>query len=343
MKMKARHIRRASVGAGLVLIAGAAFGAPSTIAAEGGAGFYLPGINGPMAGYLPPQGLYFDDTTYFYSGKLTGNKQTQIGGNVVAGVKADVWANFASGIWVTPIKVFGGDFALSATLPFGTPSVTAGAVLNGPLIQRTLGRPIGLSAHDATFNLGDPVVSGMIGWHEGYWHWKVATAISIPAGAYQPGQLSNLALNRWVGDFSGAITYFDPTIGLDLSATVGYTVNGTNSATDYKTGDEFHIDGAITKNLTKDFAIGAIVSHYQQVTGDSGTGAKLGAFKGRTTAIGGTVSYTFHAGELPITARVKLLREIDVVNRPQGTIGWLQVSLPLWVPQQASNTINAKY
>lgn len=348
MTESARRSRciRTAVGLGAAIGIAGGWAATPVLAAEGGASFYLPGINGPMAGFLPPQGIYADDSTYFYSGKLTGSRHTQFGGNVVAGVKADIWANFATGIWVTPLEVLGGDVALSATLPFGTPRVAAGAVLDGPLVQRAFGRPVGFSARDATFNLGDPVASGMIGWHQGHWHWKVVAAVSIPGGAYQPGELSNLALNRWVGDFTAAATYLDPALGLDLSATVGYTVNGVNPATDYRTGNEFHIDGAITKNLTKDLAIGAIVSHYRQLTGDSGEGAGVGSFKGRTTAVGGTVSYTFHAGPLPITTRVKVLREVDVVNRPQGTIGWLQISLPLWVPQQAApkpQVVSARY
>lgn len=43
-------------------------------------------------------------------------------------------------------------------------SVSAASVLDGPLVQRTFGRLVGFSALDATFNLGDPVVSGTIGW-----------------------------------------------------------------------------------------------------------------------------------------------------------------------------------
>ncbi|WP_245512827.1 SphA family protein [Enterovirga rhinocerotis] len=315
------------------------------MAAEGGASFYLPGINGPMAGFLPPEGVYFDNSTYFYDGSLRGGRQTLIGGNVAIDVKADIWANFATGIWVTPLEVLGGNFAVSATLPFGQPTVSAGGILNGPLINQVVGRPIAVSARDSILNIGDPVFTSMIGWHSGNWHWKVAAAVSIPAGAYQPGQLSNLALNRWVGDFSAGLTYFDPSTGWDLSTVAGFTVNGMNPATDYRTGNEFHIDGAITKNLTKELSVGAIVSHYQQLTGDSGSGARVGSFKGRTTAVGGTISYTFPLGQVPVTTRVKVLREVDVVNRARGTIGWLQISLPLWVPQapKAPQVVSARY
>jgi len=45
--------------------------APSTAnAAENGAGFYLLGARGPMAGLLAPPGTYFQNDTYFYVGEL---------------------------------------------------------------------------------------------------------------------------------------------------------------------------------------------------------------------------------------------------------------------------------
>jgi hypothetical protein len=34
-------------------------------AAEGGVGVYLLGARGPMAGFTPPPGVYFQDDTYF--------------------------------------------------------------------------------------------------------------------------------------------------------------------------------------------------------------------------------------------------------------------------------------
>jgi len=44
--------------------------APSTEnAAENGAGFYLLGARGPMAGLLAPPGTYFQNDTYFYVGE----------------------------------------------------------------------------------------------------------------------------------------------------------------------------------------------------------------------------------------------------------------------------------
>jgi hypothetical protein len=94
------------------------------------------------------------------------------------------------------------------------------------------------------------------------------------------------------------------------------------------------IDVSATKFLTKDLSVGVIVSRYQQVTGDSGPGATLGPYKGWVTAVGGTVGYNFTVESLPISTRIKVLREVDE-NRFQGTIGFLQISFPLWVGPHA--------
>jgi hypothetical protein len=305
-------------------------------AAEGGASFYVPGFSIPMAGVLPPPGAYFDNTAYFYDAKIAGGRTTSLGGNVVAEVKVNIWADFVTGLWFTPAEILGGNLAFGITVPFGEPAVRAGVVINGPIINRRLGRPLALTERDKDVNFGDPVVGGMIGWHSGNWHWKVGAATSIPAGAYEPGELSNVAFNRWIGDFYAGLTYLDPALGIDLSASGGFTINGENPATNYRTGTELHFDVSAMKFLTKEFSFGVLAAHYQQISGDSGQGASLGPYKGRVTAVGGTVGYDFQVGQIPISTRLKVLREVDVENRFQGTIGFLQVSFPLWV-QPGSN------
>ncbi|KAB1072486.1 SphA family protein [Methylobacterium planeticum] len=304
---------------------------PTTEAAEGGLSFYIEGQAVPLGGIVPPPGLYFDSTTYFYNGKIGGNRQTQLGGNVVANVNVNLVADFATALWVTPVEILGGELAFAFVMPFGEPAVRAGVLLNGPLVNQVLGRPVGVSVADATLNPGDPIVSASLGWHSGNWHWKLAGVLSIPAGGYEPGQLSNVALNRTIGDVSAAATYLDPALGIELSTAAGFTFNGKNPATQYTTGTEFHVDVSASKYLSKEVSVGVIASHYEQITGDSGPGARLGPFKGRATAVGGTISVTGEAGKIPITARLKVLREVEVENRFQGTIGFLEVSFPLWV------------
>ena len=278
------------------LLLGAAFLPSDAFAAEAGTSFYIPGLKGPLAGFLPPPGHYLQDDFYFYDGEIGGGRNILIGGNLVANVRQTTYLNFLTPIWVTPVNVLGGNLAFSATLPFGQPDVRARAVLDGPIINRIFGGPLSRSARDSTFNIGDPVLTGMVGWHSGNFHWNVGASVSIPSGGYQPGELSNVALNRWVGDFFGALTYLDMARGIELSTVGGFTVNGENFATNYDTGNELHVDVALSQYLSKQLSIGVIASHYQQITGDSGSGARLGAFEGRVTAVGGTLGYSFLVG-----------------------------------------------
>ena len=293
-------------------------------AAEAATGVYLLGSRAVGAGITPPPGLYFNDDTYFYSGKIGGGTSLPLGGLLIANVSAQTWINLPTTIWVTPAKILGGDLAFSLTTPFGEPLVNARLLVDSPRFG-----PIGVNASDSSFAVSDFFLNSFVGWHAGNFHWQLGVGGVIPSGTYVPGQLSNVSLNRPAIDVFGAITWLDPAIGWDLSAAAGFTFNRTNTATDYKTGDEFHLEWAATKYLTKQFTIGMVGYFYQQLTPDSGTGARLGAFEGRVIALGGSIGYTFEVGKLPVSTRIKVYREFDVQNRMEGTAGFFTVAVPL--------------
>lgn len=300
-------------------------------AAENGVGVYLLGARGPMAGFTPPPGVYFQNDTYFYGGRAGSGLTLPDGGLLIANINASSWLNLPTTMWVTPAKILGGDLAFSVTVPtYGVPRVNANLQVNSPQLG-----PVGANVTNAEFNLSDFLVTSFVGWHSGNFHWQFGITGVIPSGSFVPGQLSNASLNRPAVDLYGAVTWLDPAIGWDLSAAMGFTFNRINKATDYKTGDEFHLEWAASKYLTKEFTVGLVGYYYQQLTGDSGSGARLGPFMGRVVALGGTISYTFDVGKLPISTRIKVYREFDVENRLQGTAGFFTVSLPLSAPDGA--------
>lgn len=301
-------------------------------ATESGASLYVPGLRGPGAGIVPPPGFYFETDAYSYSGRLSASRQTQIGGAVLANVKVEARVAFVTPTWVTPIEILGGNLGFALTLPFGEPRVSAGALIAAP----RLGRVVGGKLRDADFLFGDPILTSFVGWHAGNFHWQIGGAVNIPSGTYRDGSLSNLSFNRWIGDIYAAATWLDPNIGLDISGAVGFEINGKNDDTDYKSGNAVHVDLSVSQYLSKEFSVGALFAHYQQITGDSGSGASLGPYKGRTTAVGGTIGYSFAVAGTPVTARLKILREVSVENRPQGTIGLFSVAFPLGVVAQAA-------
>lgn len=302
-----------------------AFASP-VMAAENGIGFYLLGGRGPMAGYIPPPGVYVQNDVYYYSGAADANRRFLSGGQLIADVQADLRADFLTGTWVLPQEVLGGNLAIGVILPAGRPKVTANVLFNPAEFD-----PLARRATDDAFVFGDPVATASLGWHSGNWHWNVTGMLNIPAGDYREGEIANLAFNRWAGDISGAVTWLDAESGIELSAAAGFTFNGTNDATDYTTGTEFHVEWAATKALTKQLSVGLVGYYYDQITGDSGPGARLGSFEGQVTALGGTIAYNFELGQTPVSTRLKIYREFDAVNRLEGTAGYVTISFPLSV------------
>jgi hypothetical protein len=293
------------------------------VAAEGAAGFYLLGSKTSMSGFLPPPGTYVQDLNYAYSG--SADVALAFGGiNITGGIDGDVYYKLPVAIWVTNAKVLGGNLALTAIAPIGWKDVSAGASLTGPGGAIIAGR-----LQDDGVDFGDPVVGATVGWHRGNWHWNIATQINIPIGYWKQGDLASIGFNRWAFDTSAAVTHLDPTTGLELSAASGFTFNLENPDTDYKTGTEFHLEFAAVQNFSKQFAIGLNGYFYQQVEGDSGTGARLGSFKGRAFALGPVVNWNFQLGKLPVSSSLKYFREFDVKNRLEGDAGFLSFTMPL--------------
>lgn len=313
-----RFISVALLGA-QVLLAG------DLLAAEGGSGTYLLGSKQELAGILPPPGVYLVDSNYLYSGKA--NIDFAISGVTLSGgMQADAYYKLATLLWVTPGQVLGGNLGISATVPIGWKKVSAGFSLTGPG-----GGVISANIDESDTAFGDPVVGATLGWHAGNLHWNLAALYNAPLGYWKLRNPSNIGFNRSSVDTSGAVTWLDPKIGLELSGAAGFTFNFENPDTNYKTGTEFHLEWAVRQHISQTLAVGLIGYHYQQITGDSGIGAKLGDFKGRATAVGANLSTTFLLGPIPVTANAKYMRELEVENRLKGDVGMLTFSMPLSV------------
>ncbi len=309
------------------VVAGCGLPVQEARAAENGTGFYLLGSRGPLAAVVPPQGVFFQNDFYVFYADRSSSKPLPVHGNIATDFRSRAYIEMPTFLWSTPWTLGGAQLAFSATIPFGGPDVSASAVAG----------PFSRSTSDSTFTIGDPVFSGMLGWESGRFRATGIVSVNTPIGDYHKGALANISFNRWATDVTGAATWLDTERGLDLSAAIGVTFNGENPATNYRTGTELHLEWAASQYLSKNFSIGIIGYHYQQISGDSGSGAVLGGFEGRVTALGGTVGYNFQIGKAPISTRIKVYREFDVKNRvPGGTTGFLTVSLPLWVPQQSS-------
>ena len=293
-------------------------------AAEGGLGFYLLGTKTSLAGFVPPPGTYLADFNYYYAGST--DIDFNIGGvNVNGGVDADAYIKLLNGLWVAPDKVLGGHAAFSVAVPIGWKSVSAGAT-----VDRLVLNDVELNFEDDGTHIGDPVLGASLGWHEGNWHWSIGTLLNVPIGYWEQGDVTNMGFNRWAADLTGAVTYLDMKTGVELSAAAGFTFNGENQDTGYKTGTEFHLEGAAMQHFSKSFAVGLQGYLYQQVTGDSGPGTQfLGDFEGRVIALGPGVDFSFNLGSTHVSGNLRYFHEFDVENRLEGDAGYLNFVIPL--------------
>ncbi len=321
-KPRSPSLRRTALAAAL---AAASAGTPAA-ASEGGASVYLLGSGGPGAAVLPPvEGVFFDNTFYWYDGDAGATKQFVVGGKLVANLEATIAADFATVLWVPSTDVLGGTFAVGAALPVGVPDVTASVVAIGPG-----GGTIGASRSDSAFVIGDPIVTAELGWNlPGNSHVALSTMVNVPIGMYREDQLANLAFHRWAIDASLAGTWHDPKLGWDVSLKVGVTFNGTNQHTDYNTGTEAHFEASIERLLSAKFSLGLQGYRFVQLTGDSGAGAVLGPNKGRVTGVGVTAAYNFPIGKMPATLRGRVFEEFQAERRLEGTGVMLSLTVPL--------------
>lgn len=294
-------------------------------ASEGGVSFYPLGIGVPDAAIMPPlEGVYYLNVPYFYQASASAAKDFEIGGNVVAGVHANIFADFNFAEWVPTTNFFGGTAAVGLALVPGHVDTTVDALLSGPR-----GRTLALSFNQVNTQLGDPILSGELGWKWGDQHLAFTQWLNVPIGMYEDHSIANLSFHAWIGDSSLSYTWQDKKAGWQVSAKAGLTTNGINQFTDYRSGVASHYEASVEKMLSPEFSISAQSYYYWQLTADGGSGDRIGAFEGRVVGVGGSVAYNFKAFGQPSTLRLRGLTELDARNRLEGHSLWLVWSLPL--------------
>ncbi len=170
----------------------------------------------------------------------------------------------------------------------------------------------------------------MFVWTEGDLKWGTNFGIFAPTGGFTKGNLANTGKNYWTFEPSLNISYLSTTSGLELTAFAGFDVNTQNDITKYQTGTQFHFDTTAAQHfplLGGIASVGANLFVYQQISPDSGSGALLGSFEGRTIGLGPALSYVQKLGNVNLAAEVKWLPEIAVEHRLKGNIGWLKLAV----------------
>ena len=313
---------------------GASF--PSVVRAEeGGSGHYLPGAMSSFVDGIPAQPAFVARFNFVYYEGSYGVEAIPFARFAAANIKAKTFANGLSLLWRPALDL--GDkwsFALSATIPYVWLEVKADAsakftLFKGTPFQRTFTPSVRRS--DSVDGLGDIVLMPLM------LNYKFTPDLSAnfrlgiyaPTGDYETGRLANTGKNFWTFEPTVGLMYLGQKNGFEASVFAGYDFNTENDDTNYKSGQQFHLDGTIAQHfpLLGGFAgVGVNGYWYQQVTADSGSGASLGDFKGRTAGLGPVISYSLKLGNVDLVAEVKWLHEIETRRRLEGDYIWAKLA-----------------
>ena len=293
----------------------------SAVADEGGVSFWLPGQMGSFSAVPGEPGWTVPVIYYHTEPDAEASKQYTLGGRITAGLRARADLVFAVPTYTFPEQVAGGRLAIGMGLAVGSMRGSIDATLTGPGGGTISG---GQSEEDSGNSDLYPIAT--LKWNQGVNNYLLYTMAGVPVGSYEAGRLANLGTNHWSWDVGGGYTYLDKS-GYEFSAVAGLTYNFENDDTDYQNGVDIHLDLAASKMVTPQWQLGLVGYYYDQLTGDSGSGAVLGDFKSRVSGIGPQVGYFFPVGGKKWYANVKAIWEFDGRNRPEGWNAWLTLAM----------------
>ena len=293
----------------------------SVRAEEGGSGHYTPGATASFVDALPGREAfaYVNEFTY-YNGSAGGSRQLGYGQNIAINVQGIVCADTSILLYQTPWKLLGGQYAAAMAIPYVWMEVKGDV---------QLGSHTGRRRETAT-GIGDiEILPVMFGWTKGDCKLGATLGIYAPTGEHDQ-LLANVGKNYWTFEPGVNLSWLSSKIGTEVSLFTGFDCNTKDDLTDYQSGSVFHLDTTVAQHLPVCGGIGglgATAFFYQQMTGDSGRGAKLGDFAGRTVGVGPVISYTRKMGKTDIVAEVKWLPELSTEHRLSGNTIWVKLAL----------------
>ena len=292
-------------------------------AEEAGIGHYMPGTTASFIDMLPGHEAFaYGNLFTYYNGDAGGGRRLELGGQVVANIDATVYADTSLFLYETPWKLLGGQYAAAVAIPYMWMEVE-GTVEVGP-------RPG--KRRDTANGIGDvQILPLMLVWTNGDLKLGGNFSIYAPTGDFEKGQLANIGKNYWTFEPGVNVSWLSSKIGLELTAFAGLDFSTENEKTHYQSGNVFHLDATVAEHLPLGklgfIGVGANAFYYQQISGDSGSGAALGDFEGRTVGVGPVLSFIKPMGKKALAAELKWLPELDVEKRLKGDIVWFKLAL----------------
>lgn len=295
-------------------------------AEEGGSGHYFPGsMSSSVDGVSATELFLLRLNVIDYAGSFGAGREVPIAGLTALDVDVDIKAYGLTAFWRPS---WGGlsekwSYAMSATVPYIDLTVAGNLQSDTITIPRT----------DSKTGLGDVLLFPVMLNYKANPNLNANFRLGLyaPTGSYKTGQLANTGKNFWTVEPTAALIYLNQSNGREASIFLGVDFNEENSATNYKSGSQAHIEYTLAQHLPLWGGIagfGITGFWYKQISADSGEGAKLGEFKARANGLGPVISFNKKVGNKhSLIGEFKWLHEFSNSNRPEGDTFFLKVML----------------
>jgi hypothetical protein len=310
--------------------------ASAALADESGTSFWLPGSFGSLAAAPGTPGwavasVYYH-TTVSAGTDVAAAREIQIGRfsptlNVNLNASLHATADLALVIpsYTFATSVLGGQLAVQLGTIVGSTSANVNGTLTTSLPPFSLMRTDSIG--NTVTGFADLYPQASLKWNMGVNNFMTYITGDVPVGNYSSTSLANLGLGHGAIDAGGGYTYFNPTTGHEFSGVAGFTYNFINPITQYQSGVDFHLDWGASQFLSKQFFVGLVGYAYDQVSGDSGSGDKVGSFESRVFSIGPQLGYIFPIAGKQGFLGLKSYFEFAAQNRPEGWNTWLTFAI----------------
>lgn len=289
-------------------------------ASEGGTTHYVPGALATLIDLPPTQPGFVVEGVYLrYAGDTSAD--LPIAGLATGRVNAESDAWLLGGFYTFEPTLLGAHYSAGLFLPFVSIEVSAE-------VETLLGS---VRRQDQQEGLGDlTLLPAMLAWEYEYWQFNTVFSVYAPTGDYERGRLANAGLNYWTFDPTVGVSYNHDKLGFNAAVHTGFSFNTENDKTDYQSGTLFHLDSSVQQLLPVGpgfLGAGAEIFLLEQIEGDSGSGANLGDFEGRTWGVGPVLTYVLPWDGNNFVVEVRWLPEIDVEKRLEGDYIWVKAVL----------------
>jgi hypothetical protein len=293
----------------------------SVLADEGGVPFWMSGQYASMAAVPSQPGWSLVLMPYVYSGKADKSKTFQHGQSLNAGLSARESIFLFQLGYSAEEKILGGQPYVGVGWGPGANTTTASASVSG--LNTEFNKANSVTGSTDIYPLAS------LAWNKGNNNFMTYLTGDIPVGTYSATSLSSIGIGHAAMDAGGGYTYLNNTTGLEFSSVVGATYNWMNNQTNYKNGIDSHMDWSLSQFLSQNWQVGIAGYVYYQLTADSGSGNRVGAFKSQVAAIGPQIGYLFNIGKKQAYINLRAYKEFWAQNRVEGYAMISTISIPL--------------